>query len=256
MQAAWFTQPSFDEWSPFGASKKVVTQEKTDDQTLYLTKDTQGNLGQTAVKAEASWFTGDDTSVDVPWTKIDTETVVDHQAVPDKTVYITKDADGTFSETGDVGQASWINTADKTVDLAVWQQMVDEQGNPLVRIVEDKKAVPSDTEYYVHAAKPTSKLGESNWTTDKPAGWTFVDDRTIADTKATPAVTTEKKVVDKAAWVEQVRTPAVYGECALASTGANDTWGVAGLGLLALGLGGGAITIGAMRRARHRRDDA
>lgn len=252
--AGWFPEDSFPGWSPYGTRKTVIDQIAVPDQTFYLTRDAQGNLGQSTDEDDASWFTSTE-GIEPKWVEFDREKVVDSEAIPEKTVYLAGISDdGTVTESDNPLDAAWIDTNESVDGLTIWQQMVDAFGDPLVNVVIDQEAIPAFTEYYVSNGEPTSELGESNWTTDKPEGWTFVDDRKVVTKEATPPVTTVIKVVDKEAWTENKLVPATYTVCAsgkpneLAETGSNP-WGPAGFaGLLILG---GAAVVVATRRGRH-----
>ena len=249
--AGWFEEESFPEWERFGDSKTEVTQEATPDQTFYLTKDAQGNLGQTTVKSEASLFTNDDAAVDSKWVKIDEEKKVTQEATEDKTVYLTQTDEGVFGESEDIDDATWISEEDTTVDLAIWQQMVDKHGDPLVNKHITTEAEPGYTVFFNPTGEPTRELGESNWTKMTPEGWKFVDSRTVEETKAIPPLVNEVKVLDKAAYDEKIDVAAKYGPCAsqsLASTGGEIPWGPAGFAAVAIALG-----LGLAIRARHRK---
>ena len=256
-EAGWFTQSSFNGWSQFGQPKKVIDQTSTPDQTFYLVRDSQDNLSESTTKANASWFTAaTDDSVDVArWTKIDEEKVIDQTAVPNKTVYLTKDAQGSLGETADFSKATWFNTVDTSVDLVIWKQMVDEFGDPLTRTVVDKAAVPGYTEFYVpNGGTPTRVLGPSNWTVDEPAKWVFVDNRKVIDKEVVPDRFVDVKVIDKAAWEENVAIPGDTQLCTLAYTGSGsspDTVMFSAIGLLGVGIGAGAMVIDQKRRRRH-----
>jgi len=250
--AGWFSENMFTGWNQEGDPKKVITQAATDDVTYYLTRDDQGNLGRSTNAADASLFTSStSTSVDTSvWSQYGRTTVTDESAVPDKVVYLTESSNGTLGQTDNVADASWVNT---TLSVPpIWQQMVDEHGDPLVRTIVDTEAVPGYPTYYVHGGKPTLVLGDSNWTTDKPEGWNFVDDRKVVDKVAVPPTTVTVTIVDKAAYTD----PATYTTCApvLASTG-SDPSGPAGFGILALGLGATLLATKAVR-ARHRKENA
>jgi len=249
--AGWFTENSFSGWSPFGTRKTVIDQAATPDKTEYLTRDSEGNLGTSTDEADASTFTSSN-GVGPEWTEYDREKVVDSVEIPSFTAYLTVH-DGVLGESTNPLEASWIAPDNPLIVLAIWQQMVDEFGNPLTRIVVDQKAVEGYTEYYVPGGEPTRELGESNWTTDEPEGWTFVDDRKVVDKKAVPPVTTVTKVVDKEASSTKTLVPATYDECELASTG-SDPMGPAGWAGLALAVGVPLVVAG--QRGRHRRAEA
>jgi hypothetical protein len=256
-EAGWFKESAIAGWNQFGASKKVVTVEFKASQTFYLTKDAQGNLGQTEDKSKASFFSDKDAAVDPKWVKIDIEKVIEEgdEATPDRTVYLTQDAQGVFGESEEAEDADWIKS-DTVVDLAIWQQMVDEHGDPLTKKFTSVHAVKAYTEYYVTGGEPTRELGESNWTKDKPVGWSFVDLREKEYVKAVPPTVVSVEVPVKAAWTETVLIPAKSGDCVLASTGANDPFGAGGLGLLGFGIVGTGLVLlaAAGLTARHRKE--
>ncbi len=255
--AAWFEEDSFVGWNQYGEPKKVITQQYRPDETFYLHRDDQGNLSASTDEADASVFRSDE-GVDLTvWTEYDHETITDEEAVADKTVYLTEDADGVQGETDDLSQATWFkDSEDNGVDLTIWQQMVNLHGDPLVRKHVEVEEVPGYPVYYVRNGEPTRELGESNWITGYPKGegWTVVDTRKVSNNDGIPPKTVTITVVDKAAWDESVTTPAKYEPCVLAHTGSDSPWGAAGIGgaLALLGVG----TLVMTRRARHRRETA
>lgn len=248
--AGWFVETAFDGWNYFGIPKEFEVQKATEDQTFYLTRDGQGNLGESTNPADAAWFESSD-GIAPKWDEFGRTKFTKEEAVEDKTVFLTVSEEGVVGETEDRSKASWIDTTNPDeLDLSIWKQMVDEHGDPLVRTVVE--AVEGYTEYYVPGGQPTRILGDSNWTTDKPAGWTFVDDRDFELKKAVPPVTTVTKVLDTAAWSDKKFTPATYKVCELATTG-SDPAGVAVLASL-LALGGAAAVVVARKRGRHLAD--
>jgi len=255
-QAAWFPQASFSGWSQFGTSREVVDQDATDDQTLYLTRNDEDVLGESADEADAAVFTtadGVDTSL---WQEYGRTTVTDQGAVPDKDVYLIEDTEGNFGETANRDDASWI---DVTTEVPpIWQQMVDKYGDPLIKSELVSEAVPGYNEYYVPDGTPTTEITEDNWfdptKVDQPSleeGWRLLQEREVTDKEAVPPVVTFTKVVDKEAWVETKTVPATYDTCTLAVTGSDGSWGITGLAGLALLGGGTALAIGARRRRRE-----
>jgi len=252
VDAAWLTTPVVAGYEQFGASKVEITVKAEPSHTFYLTKDAQGNLGRTEVKSEASLFTKDDAAVDPKWVKIDEEKIVNpgDEATPDKTVYLTQTDAGVFGESEDIDDATWIPVA-TAIDLTIWQQMVDEHGDPLVNKHVTTKAEDGYTVFFNPTGEPTRELGEKNWTKMTPEGWTFVDSRTVEETKAVPPLVNQVKVLDKGAYDENVNVAAKYGPCAsgvLASTGGELPWGGLLFATTALTLG-----LGLAIRARHRK---
>lgn len=256
-KADWFEESSFDGWTQTN-SKTVTTQKPEDGYWLFLTVDDEGNFDTTTDRDEASTFIADnDVDTDV-WTEFGRTIITDQEFVPDQTVFALLDDEGNLMESDDVTQAGWFRVDDEIIDHDVWSQLIDEDGEPVERKVVTQKRLPGYTEYYVPGGEPTLELGESNWTTDEPEGWDFVDERKFVVKEAVPAVVTEVKVVDKAAWTEREFVPAVYGPCStevpksendsiekLPDTGSN----VAGLaGLAALLTMGGATTVVLVRR--------
>lgn len=65
------------------------------------------------------------------------------------------------------------------------------------RTVVDSEAVPGYTIYYVSGGDHTRTLGESNWTTDTPAGWTFVDERDREVKNEIPCVNPPKRITKR-----------------------------------------------------------
>ena len=250
--AGWFPETSVEGWSPYGTRKTVIDQEAVPARTLYLTRDSLGNLGQSENRDDAFWFTSSD-GIDPKWVEFDRVRIIDRPAIPERTVYLAGILGAIINESDDPKRALWLVPNHPLVNLAIWQQMVDEFGNPLTRTVVDQEAVDGYTEYYVPGGEPTRELGESNWTTDEPEGWSFVDNRKVVDQEAVLPVVTTVKVVDKAAWDEKTYVPAEYEVCTLAATG-SDPWGPVSLAALLM-LGGTAGVIWA-RRGRHVADAA
>lgn len=244
--AGWFPETSFDGWTSYGQRKPVVTQEYIADQTFYLTRDTQGNLGQSTNEADASWFTSND-GVDPKW--VEFGRVTKTEGTPERTVFLTESDEGVIGETDDVEKASWVRADNTYVDLTIWQQRVDKFGDPILVEFTEKEAIPSYIEYYNPNGAPTRTLTDTNWTTDQPKGWNLVDKRDFEIKKATPPVTTVTSVLDKGAWTEKKAVPATYEACELAETG-SDPAGLATLGGL-LALGGAAAIVVARKRGRH-----
>lgn len=159
--------------------------------------------GVSTDKADAAWFTE---SAFEGWDQFgDAKKVVTSPEIPEKTFYKTNGEDSPNIE-----DAAWF-TQDS---FEGWEQFNSKK-------VVTTEFVPGFTEYYVPDGDPTRELGDSNWTRDNPAGWTFVDERTVTD---------------KAAYTKT--TEAVYGPCELAFTGINDAWLWAGAGLVGLGAAG------------------
>lgn len=65
------------------------------------------------------------------------------------------------------------------------------------RTVVDTEAVPGYTLYYVPGGDHTRTLGESNWTTDTPEGWTFVDERKREVKNEVPCVNPPKRITKR-----------------------------------------------------------
>ncbi len=241
--AGWFKEESFTDWSQYGQPKKVVTQESSATRTVYLYLDAQGNLQQTEDEAQAGWFTAADAaSIDGNvWTKYN-----EQAGSSARTLYLTQIAEGVFGETEDPEEASWLLVDDPNVDRTLWSQTLGEDGQPYFRVTVTREYVPGYTEYYTPNGEPTRELGESNWTTDEPKDWTFVDEREHVIKEAVPEKVTLVEVVDKEAWTERKSVPATYEVCALAMTGGNGSpldWGSpSNIGLL---LSGGLLMVGA-----------
>gem|GEM_PF-2592226 len=256
-KAAWIPEESVAGWDRFGAPKNDITVIGQASRTAYLTKDAQGNLGETEVKSKASYFTAKDAPVDPKWVKIDEEKVVEPggEKTPDKPVYLTKTADGVLGESEDINDATWISVDDATVDLTIWNQMVDEHGDPLEHKLITTEEVSAYPVYFNPNGEPTRTLTDANWTELTPAGWNFVDKRIIEKEKAVPPTVIEVPFLDVAAHDKVTDVPATYEACAvpstLASTGADFTFPFS-LALGAIGLGVVGVTI----RARHRKAGA
>ena len=246
--AGWFKEESFEGWSQYGQPKTVVTQEYEAAHTVYLTRDAQGNLVITKNEAEAGWFTEADAIDQETWSKFNEEA-----GSAARTVYLTQIAQGVLGETDNPEDASWLLVDDPNVDRTVWMQALNEDGQPYYRVTVIREYEPGYTEYYVPGGEPTRELGESNWTSDEPEAWTFVDEREDTIKEAVPPTTTLVTVTDKEAWSENKFVPATYEACALANTGGDG--GPFDLGSpanIALMLGGGLALGGTMLlAARH-----
>lgn len=225
-ECRWKIEPVPDtvEWYP---SEDGWTKDVKGDPWIKVAEETRGNGdgvpgyreykttdGTTLVEANASEF---EQSEFPGWTILSQRTEEVSAAIPGWREY--KTADGS---TKNVDDAAWF--LEKAFEG--WSQF----GDP--KKVVTQEFVPGYHEYYVHAGNPTRELGESNWTTDAPEGWTLVDTR---------------QTLTKEAWTEKVVTPAKWEKCTdtLAYTGVDDsTWLFFGLGgLLVLG-GSGAIFLG------------
>ncbi len=182
------------------------------------------------------------------WTEFSNEWFVEQEYIADKTLYLTQFAQGVIGETENFSDATWVLTDDPSVDLSIWTQMVDEHGDPLVRDLIEKEGY---TEYYVPGGEPTRELGDTNWTPEDEApvegGWSFVDERKFTVKEGTPDTIVQVKVVDKAAWNENIA--AKYGDC-LATTGGqyDHLKPIAAGGAAILAAGGAALFFGMRRR--------
>jgi hypothetical protein len=253
-EAAWFRESSFDDWSSYGEPKKVIDQQATEDETFYLTRDSEGNLGQSTDESDATVFTSADGVNTNTWTEYGRKTVTDQEAVPAKDVYLTEDAEGNFGETPNRDEADWIDT--DTVVPTIWQQMVDDHGDPLIKTELVSEEIDGYTEYYVPDGAPSREITDDNWfdptKVDQPSsedGWHLLEEREVTDQEAVPPVVTIVKVVDKAAWVETRQVPAEYDTCPPTTTGkeappAAKTGDVAdSMSPLGLGLMGGTLAV-------------
>lgn len=254
--AGWFQETSFEGWSQYGQPKKVVTQDYVAAHTVYLYRDAQGNLQQTEDEAQAGWFTAADAgAIDgAVWTKFNLQA-----GSSARTLYLTQIAQGVFGETEDPDEASWLLVDDPNVDRTLWSQAVGEDGQPYFRVTVTREYEAPYTEYYVPDGEPTRELGESNWTTDEPEAWTFVDEREHEIKKAVPETVTLVEKVDKEAWTEHKKVDATYAECGLAMTGSNP-WAPTGSYTLTLGatllLAGGVTALALTRRQRRELSEA
>jgi len=259
-KAAWIPEESVAGWDRFGAPKKDITVTGQASRTAYLTKDAQGNLGETEVKSEASYFTAKDAPVDPKWVKIDEVKVVEpgDEKTPDKPVYLTQTADGVLGESEDIDDATWISVDNAAVDLTIWNQMVDEHGDPLEHKLTTTEGVLAYPVYFNPKGEPTRTLTDANWTELTPAGWNFVDKRITEKEKAVLPTVIEVSYLADAANVESTTVPAKYGPCALASTGINNPMAPGGVGFngMSILLAGGLLVgtnVLLRRRARHRK---
>jgi len=156
------------------------------------------------------------------------------------TEYMAQDG----SATTDSASAGWFTQS----SYAGWTQF----GTPKKVITQD--GTSGHTEYYVSGGQPTLELGDSNWTTDSPEGWTFVDDRKVIDSEAVPPQDVVTTVTDSEAWDETVKVAATYGTCSadkLAATGVDDD--IAFLSALLL-VAAGVTTIILVRRRKRAKD--
>lgn len=255
----WFKETAVDGWERYGDPKKVTTAVATEDKTLYLTRDDQGNLGESTSEADVATFlttTGVDLTL---WTEYGREKVTTQEATPDTVIYLTIDDQGALGYTVDLNKASWFelgkapggstptwqetnedpNTPfpELAYDLSSWGQVNNEDGTPLVYVITT--AIPGYRTFYVHDTQATRELGESNWTIDRPTDWILVDKRTI---------------VDKAASETTTLVPATYTTCPtpaaaqLAATGSNNPLIPGGVAVGLLLLGTGAVLISRLTR--------
>ncbi len=246
-EADWLPKASYEGWTKYDSRER----ETKPYIAPFIEYKTDGGVTTDASKAD--WFK--QASFE-GWSRYgEPKKVVTQEASLDVTYWLVY-KDGMFSKTTDVNQASWVDTKVKVKDF--WKRYGEE------RTVIDREFVPGYTEYYVPGGEPTRELGESNWTTDKPEGWDFVD-KAFHETKAAvPPKTVYDTVVVKNAWVEVVTIPASYTECndrgAGADTGGNDpagtvttqadyTGAAVGGNVLGLGLGLAALYVARRRKA-------
>lgn len=236
----WTTDILGDPWVEID-SKSVGNDDAVAPFVEYKTAD-----GVTTNEDEAAWFQEESFE---GWEQFgESNTVIDQEWVLPISVFLTVDDEGNFGETEDVNDASWIRTDDERVDRSVWSQVIiNEFHDPKVRTIVVQEGVAGYTEYYVPGGDPTRELGDSNWTTDEPEGWTFVDEREFVVKEAVPPTVTTITVVDKAAWTERKFVPATYGDCTLAMTGGSLGLGALLSALGLLGVGGAALWFGRRR---------
>lgn len=244
-QAGQFKESSFEGWDQFGQPIEVVTQEYVADRTVYLTYDGE-NFGRTDNREEAS-FVPETVDVSTKWSKIlgdDGEPIINkvvtQEAVPERTFYLVSINGDELVESEAVADAGWF----AQTSVEGYSQFGE------VKKVVTQEFIPGFTLYYVSGGEPTRELGESNWTTDKPEGWTFVDDREVVTKEAVPPTSEIITVVVKEAWDEKIRTwvPAKEHPCELPMTGPSDAtpWLAASGALLVIA--GAAFVVGARRR--------
>lgn len=116
------------------------------------------------------------------WVQVDSRPYTIKEYIAPFTEYKTKDG-----VTKDQDKADWF-TEDS---FDGWTQF----GEP--KLVTDSEAVPGYTEYYVAGGDHTRTLGESNWTTDTPEGWTFVDERKREVKNEIPCVNPPKRITKR-----------------------------------------------------------
>ena len=101
------------------------------------------------------------------------------------------------------GESRWKTEPqpEKTVLYNNGEWTTDTPGEPWERIdfrtVTDSEAVPGYTIYYVSGGDHTRTLGDSNWTTDTPEGWTFVDERKREVKNEIPCVNPPKRITKR-----------------------------------------------------------
>lgn len=166
---------------------------------------------------DGNWTT--DTPGD-PWVQIDSKRIGNGDAIAPFWEY--KTVDGVTTKKS---EATWF----RETSFDGWKQF-------------SQNTVLDYIEYYVSGGEPTGELGDANWTTDTPKGWTFVDERKFVIKEAIPPVITSSAVVDREAWQEPV-----YGPCKLARTG-GDIHPLVPISVAVLLLGGGALLIFGLRR--------
>ncbi|MFZ1301492.1 MAG: hypothetical protein WAQ27_02845 [Candidatus Microsaccharimonas sp.] len=211
------TQAGFTDWGPWSEWSTTNPGVSTD------TLDVQN---QTVNYNDGNWTTDVDPA---GWTKTDEQKVMEQDAIAPFTEY--RKLDGSVSTNPD--DAGWFTQS----TAEGWSQYGEGHG-----------AVPGYTEYYVPGGEPTRELSDSNWTTDAPEDWTFVDDRKVVTQEATPPVITYVKVVDEEAWSETI--PAGFEGCTLPETGGSIPWGPASIGVLLASAGVASVVLGS-RRARR-----
>jgi len=234
-EAGWFAEGFvLDNWQASDTTRTVIDRASTEDVTWYLTRDEQGVVTRTIDPLEAAEFTDEDVVDTTGWTLFGLHTVTNDDAVPAATQWLTRDEHGTFGVTEDPAAASWISSdLDIPVDTPLWEPAVDEDGKQLIRVIA-VDPIAGHLEYYVPGGKtPSLDLGDANWTTDTPKGWTFVDKRDVTVKKA---------------WDEKI--PARYDECELPKTGTDDTVLTAALAAVTFGGIGGTMLF-MSRRGKH-----
>ena len=216
LNASWFSEALFEGWTQDG-QRQVVTRDATEAVTYYVVRGEDGALTTSTNIADATVFTEVPAGLDPSAVEFGREKIVTQDAVPAKVQYLTVDESGVFGVTEDPAEASWIALSeDNGVDLSIWTRVIDQGTNePIVRTAVDAEEIPGYTVYFVPNGEPTLELGDQNWTTEVPEGWTLVDTRTVTLEEAVlPKTETTQKLV-KEAWEETVKTEAKYGDCAV-----------------------------------------
>ena len=285
LNAGSFKDAAFEGWTEFGEPEKVIEQHATEDQTNYLTRDAEGNLGSSTNKADASTFTSSDGVDLTTWNEFDREIVIDQIAVEGREVYLTMDDQGNLGYTEILADATWFPIGfqwpvisdpgsiweemvkeqgdplfDPTTDLSLWGLVVNADGSIMTRTFTLQEEIPEQTVYYSPDGPPTTELGESNWTTDTPVDWAFLDKRSVEDKAASSSSTLVPAAYELCAVpVVPAKTtpvkaaPAKTPTTGLAHTGADGTT-AAIAGAAALLAAGGAALVISRRRNKHAED--